>query len=312
LNITVNQSNRAFNVFETGPNWTTNAHYFKAGSYCQDNSGPSTEGARVSFYALSRSHAPSITNQPQSLWVNQGQNASFSVSATGNGPIRYQWRLNSADLPGRTGVSLTITNAQPDHAGPYSVRITDNLGAVTSAVAMLEVNQAPIPGELSLATGQEVALEIPFADVIQRANDPEGQAMTISDVASPSQHGGMVALTQLGLLFTPAPGYYGPDELTYTLRDAAGAASQGKVSISVISSDSITLAPSQTSVSGESFSATFNATPGLRYTVDAAATPVGPWDLGIATILVPENGVLELTVQTTAADGARFYRVRYP
>lgn len=37
--------------------WNSQTLYFKAGSYVQDNSGNSSEGAKVSFYALTASHA---------------------------------------------------------------------------------------------------------------------------------------------------------------------------------------------------------------------------------------------------------------
>jgi hypothetical protein len=40
-----------------GTSWAGQGMYFKAGSYCQDNSGSSTEGAEVSFYALTVTHA---------------------------------------------------------------------------------------------------------------------------------------------------------------------------------------------------------------------------------------------------------------
>jgi hypothetical protein len=39
------------------PSWKTQGFYFKAGSYTQDNSGSSTEGGRVSFYALTVTHS---------------------------------------------------------------------------------------------------------------------------------------------------------------------------------------------------------------------------------------------------------------
>lgn len=38
--------------------WTSQGLYFKAGAYPNDASGPSSEGARVAFYALSATHTP--------------------------------------------------------------------------------------------------------------------------------------------------------------------------------------------------------------------------------------------------------------
>ncbi len=57
LSMTVNGNNESVNVFQTDPAWTNQTLYFKAGDYCQDNSGLSTEGAAVMFYYLSVVHA---------------------------------------------------------------------------------------------------------------------------------------------------------------------------------------------------------------------------------------------------------------
>ena len=57
VTITVNGTTHDRDVFGLSSSWTDEAFYFKAGSYCQDNSGDSSEGARVAFYALSRSHS---------------------------------------------------------------------------------------------------------------------------------------------------------------------------------------------------------------------------------------------------------------
>ncbi|HMP81364.1 MAG TPA: polysaccharide lyase family 7 protein [Verrucomicrobiota bacterium] len=144
LTTTVNGSNQTINVFATDPDWATNGFYFKAGSYCQDNAGPTNEGSRVAFYALNRSHTPSITNHPAGHTTVVGSNTTFTVHATGNGPLRYQWRFNGTNLStAATNATLTLTNLQPASAGDYSVRVADNLGATTSAVATLTILVPP-------------------------------------------------------------------------------------------------------------------------------------------------------------------------
>ena len=81
--------------------------------------------------------APSITNQPQSLIVNQSSNATFTVGASGTAPLNYQWLFNGANLPGATNSSYTRTNVQPVNAGNYSVVVTNAGGSVTSSAAVL-------------------------------------------------------------------------------------------------------------------------------------------------------------------------------
>ena len=64
LSMTVNDSNQAVNVFETDPDWTGQTFYFKAGNYCQDNSGPTNEGAVVAFYQLEAEHLAPLNAVP--------------------------------------------------------------------------------------------------------------------------------------------------------------------------------------------------------------------------------------------------------
>ncbi len=84
--------------------------------------------------------APLITNQPQSITVTQGNQASFSVTATGSAPLTYQWRKNGADISGATGNVYTIATAVEADEGSYSVVVTNAAGSVTSNSATLTVN----------------------------------------------------------------------------------------------------------------------------------------------------------------------------
>ncbi len=88
---------------------------------------------------------PVITNQPQNQTVNVGENATFTIGATGPGPLGYQWRFAGTNLPGAGEVTFTRTNARLADAGNYSVVVTNTSGSVTSEVAVLTVN-APIAG----------------------------------------------------------------------------------------------------------------------------------------------------------------------
>jgi hypothetical protein len=86
---------------------------------------------------------PVITNQPQSLTVTQGSSAAFTVLAGGTAPLSYQWRHLGTNIPGATTTTYTRLNAQPVHAGNYTVVITNSAGSVTSSPASLTVLVAP-------------------------------------------------------------------------------------------------------------------------------------------------------------------------
>ncbi|MGC8887971.1 MAG: immunoglobulin domain-containing protein, partial [Verrucomicrobiia bacterium] len=87
--------------------------------------------------------SPSIITQPASLTVYETQPASFSVAATGDAPLSYQWYYNGGEIDYATNSTYTITLVRPSHAGSYFVVVSNPSGSVTSQVATLTVN--PIP-----------------------------------------------------------------------------------------------------------------------------------------------------------------------
>jgi uncharacterized lipoprotein YddW (UPF0748 family) len=101
---------------------------------------------------------PRITAQPEDRAVNQGGNATFTVSASGAPPLRYQWRFEGANLAEATNSAHTVVDAQPSREGAYSVVITNTVGSVTSSVASLTVVLPPsiasAPEDQSVRIGQ--------------------------------------------------------------------------------------------------------------------------------------------------------------
>lgn len=94
---------------------------------------------------------PTITAAPASQLAVPGGTASFSVDATGCGPLAYQWRRNLEILAGATNATLTLTNVVLADAGEYRVIVTDAIAqSTTSAVATLTVVAPP---QLELAAG---------------------------------------------------------------------------------------------------------------------------------------------------------------
>lgn len=87
---------------------------------------------------------PLISVQPAPIGVHSGSTATLSVSATGQGPLSYQWLQNGSALDGRTSSTLSIPNASPADAGSYSVLVS-NLGGgvVSTAVPLVVATDAP-------------------------------------------------------------------------------------------------------------------------------------------------------------------------
>ena len=81
--------------------------------------------------------APTISSQPSTANVQRGQPVTFSITATGQGTLSYQWQKDGVDIPNATGSSYNIVSAQPWHIGNYTVKVTDTNGTVMSNVASL-------------------------------------------------------------------------------------------------------------------------------------------------------------------------------
>jgi uncharacterized repeat protein (TIGR03803 family) len=91
---------------------------------------------------------PYITIQPYSQSIAQGANATFEVTVGGNPALTYQWQFNGGNLATSTNASLTITNVQPWNAGSYDVIVTNDYGAITSAVVTLTIGTPSTPPQI--------------------------------------------------------------------------------------------------------------------------------------------------------------------
>lgn len=107
---------------------------------------------------LTVKHPPSIVADPVNVAVPSGGTATFNVTEGGDGPFFYQWLFNGTNiLAAATNQSLILTDVQLPQTGNYRVRVSTDVGAVTSAPAALLVLQAPTissqPSSLTLVAG---------------------------------------------------------------------------------------------------------------------------------------------------------------
>ncbi len=121
---------------------------------------------------LPSSPAPVITSQPGPFSGTPGVSAAFSVTATGDPTLVYQWYetdgatftnllTDTANATGSTNSgsatsSLTILDAQPgDNAGYFAI-ITNNFGAITTSVAQLTISSGDVPPSIAGLSDQTV------------------------------------------------------------------------------------------------------------------------------------------------------------
>jgi hypothetical protein len=88
---------------------------------------------------------PTITTQPSSLSVNSGAAATFTVAATGDGTLSFQWTKDEVNISGATASILSLPSVSASSAGSYRVVVTGSGGAATSQPATLTVITAQSP-----------------------------------------------------------------------------------------------------------------------------------------------------------------------
>ncbi len=260
--------------------------------------------------------APVIAADPQNQSVTQGQTATFVVVAGGSTPLAYQWYFNTnTPVANATNFTLTITNVQITNAGTYSVMVSNSVEAVSSASALLTVstNHAPVPGAYTIATAENTPVSIPTANLLAIASDDDGDILSITAVQDLSTNNGNVALANNLITYTPPADYTGSDLLNYTLTDSHNASAAGSISLTVVSSNSITLSISiLPNVTSGFFRASYLGVPNLTYTVDAATNLAGPWQLAYTNLMAGTNGLFELILPYNPLMPVQFYRTRYP
>jgi hypothetical protein len=129
---------------------------------------------------------PAIANDPQSQTVFAGDNAALNVTAVGTAPLSYQWRMNGTAVPGATLSALQFSPVAPSDAGTYSVVVTNAVGAVTSAPALLRVKSVELYiGSQMLTNGSYVFASPPTLTI--RSAFTNGSSYYTLDGSTPSQ-----------------------------------------------------------------------------------------------------------------------------
>ncbi|MDD5141112.1 MAG: immunoglobulin domain-containing protein [Verrucomicrobiales bacterium] len=114
--------------------------------------------------------APIITSQPASQVAAQNKTVVLTVTATGTGPLAYQWSKNGkkisngGNISGTTSSSLTLVNANVKNSGSYSVVVTNLHGKAASAAATLQVLVPPLitksPVSRTVKAGAKVVFHV--------------------------------------------------------------------------------------------------------------------------------------------------------
>ena len=234
-----------------------------------------------------------ILQQPESQAVASGSGASFSVAASGPGPLRYQWRFNGSNLAGATNVTLSIPNAQLANAGNYSVIISNLVSSATSSNAILTVNASPTitaqPQSLTANNGAAANFSVTAAGTAPLSFQWRFNGVNIPGATS--------NVFQIASVSSARAGTY-----SVVVLNPFGVATSTDVTLTVLGSDLRLLSPG---VSNNQFGLQL-AGPPSRSAVVQFSTNLIDW-LSLATNLLT-GGQSSFTDSGSQTSRARFYR----
>jgi uncharacterized delta-60 repeat protein len=241
-----------------------------------------------------------ITTDPHNQTVVLGQNATFTVSATGTGPLGYQWNFNGAPLPGATASALVVSNAQPTDAGSYTVVVSNIVDMSTSAVATLTVLIPPAivaqPQDQAVMAGQPAVL-----NVAASGSGPLSYQWCMNGTP-------LSAATNSSLALTPAQisdaGHY-----SVLVTNAAGSVASSTADLIVTNPPPATLSASADGLSATGFTFQISVPTQTTYIIQASIN-LQDW----TPIATNSSASTPITFTDTAASNypSRFYRVVVP
>src|SRR6266478_2013892 len=221
--------------------------------------------------------APSITTQPANQTVTAGQTASFSVTATGTATLSYQWNKNGTAISGATSSGYTTpATATSDNGALFTVVVSNTPGSVTSGVATLTVNAAPVapsittqPASQTVTTGQTASFSVAATGTAPLTYQWQKNSVAISGATSSSYTTPATASSDNGALFTVA--------VSNTVGSVTSSAANLTVNAAPVAPSITTQPANQTVTAGQtaSFSVAATGTAPLNYQWQKNSVAVG-------------------------------------
>jgi GH25 family lysozyme M1 (1,4-beta-N-acetylmuramidase) len=136
-----------------------------------------TMASLLSKFVIGGTNAPSISLQPTNLTLGLGSNATFSVRASGQAPLTFQWQFNGANIAGATSSNCPVSGIQFSNAGRYTVILSNSYAIVPSSPAFLSV-----VGPLTNGAGSSVVAPTGMVDWWPADGNPKDIVGTVTPV----------------------------------------------------------------------------------------------------------------------------------
>jgi hypothetical protein len=150
-------------------------------------------------------------------------------------PLTYTWREGAVVLAGPSAdTTAVVTLGVGTHA--IELTVADPAGAAdtdTVEVTVEAAPSAPVAVADTLATDEDVALDVPAPGVLGNDTDANGDTLTAALVDGPAHAASFTLNADGSFAYTPAPDYYGVDGFTYTANDSTASSAVAAVTITV-------------------------------------------------------------------------------
>jgi len=128
--------------------------------------GSVTSGAAT----LTVLNPPTIVLAPVGRIVAAGSRVELNVVAVGSPPLAYHWQRAGVPLPGATATTFVLDKVTSAQNGAYTVVVTNAVGTVTSAQAVVEILQAPAivsqPASQTILAGRTLFLDVAVSGTV--------------------------------------------------------------------------------------------------------------------------------------------------
>ncbi|MBP7826158.1 MAG: autotransporter-associated beta strand repeat-containing protein [Verrucomicrobia bacterium] len=276
---------------------------------------PGTESA---LGTLTLGSPPSILGT-NFMRINRGAAPSADKLVLTSGTLTYGGHLEVANTGAAlTGGEVFTLYAAGSYGGAF---VSSNLPPLASGLnwdlgrlvadGRIAVNRRPAAGTPPSFTNTAPAvLEIPFATLISRATDPDGDALTVTGVSLTSAQGIVLTTNATSIFYSNRVSM--TDQFNYLLSDGRGGSATGSVQVVNIGAPPAAEFSGLPTVTEAAVQLQFTATPAWTYFLERSTNLVD-WTT-IATNVAPPSGVIDYTDQFSdlgAPVSPAFYRLRW-